>query len=194
MRKKTGKKKKKKKKNARRGDISPRLDLLASLAISTFVRRTPARRRPSEFLGYIIRRSFCGAFARIHTHAKTHIPPRARALALTPMHTYVNASAHSLARSLSRTPPMSYKPAGQSCGRYQLAVLSALYTGRPSGVATRDLTQIGEAAAAAAQRADSQPVGPGIARLRSARLAKLPAGRSFVRSVDRSLVLAGKIR
>jgi hypothetical protein len=34
-----------------------------------------------------------------------------------------------------------------------LAVLSALYTGRPSGVATRDLTQIGEAAAAAASAA-----------------------------------------
>ncbi|KYN06287.1 Nucleolar protein 4 [Cyphomyrmex costatus] len=45
---------------------------------------------------------------------------------------------------------MSYKPAGQSCGRYQLAVLSALYTGRPSGVATRDLTQIEETAPPAA--------------------------------------------
>lgn len=49
-------------------------------------------------------------------------------------------------RIRARMPPMSYKPAGQSCGRYQLAVLSALYTGRPSGVATRDLTQIEETA------------------------------------------------
>lgn len=75
---------------------------------------------------------------------------------------------HALARALlSHAVYMSYKPAGQSCGRYQLAVLSALYTGRPSGVATRDLTQIGEAVPLRllprCSNAHSEPIGPGIA-------------------------------
>lgn len=80
----------------------------------------------SEFLGYIIR-SFCGAAPHRHV---------------------------CIVRA--RTPPMSYKPAGQSCGRYQLAVLSALYTGRPSGVATRDLTQIEETAPPLQQHTDCE--------------------------------------
>lgn len=61
---------------------------------------------------------------------------------------------------------------GQSCDRYQLAVLSARYTGRPSAVATRDLTQIGE------PRSSRPVVGPGI------RLVRAPCetdGRSFQR-------------
>lgn len=94
-------KKREKKKNARR-DISPRLDLLVSLAISTFVRSGSSSvgisrlHHQEEFLRRVR--------ARTHARKNTH----ALARSLTPTHTHIYASmrsrAHvcSLARSLAR--------------------------------------------------------------------------------------------
>lgn len=122
-------------KKARR-DISSRLDLLVTLAISTFV-------RASEFLGYIIR-SFCGA-AHIDTHRHVRALSCALARSLARLH-----AAYVLQACWTKLWPVSI-------GR----ALRVVYRSTFWSCNTRPDTDRRGCAAAETR---GEPVGPGIAQ------------------------------